>query len=166
MLPGDDVPRRTPGLKREEVARLAGLSEGCYARLEQAREKYPSEQGLQALARALRLNPDAARYLRGPVRDQDRPRPAEHGGVPARPAPDRGPGRRARPGPRLLPRRTGRHPPLGRALYALVLPYGNLVRFAFPDRAARTFCRDWPVIAEAGAAWLRATAGAAAEPPG
>ncbi|CAM5358618.1 hypothetical protein SCANM63S_06556 [Streptomyces canarius] len=55
----DDAPRRTPGLKQEEVARLAGLSEGYYARLEQAREKHPSDQVLQALARVLRLNPDA-----------------------------------------------------------------------------------------------------------
>ncbi|MEV5147109.1 helix-turn-helix domain-containing protein [Streptomyces sp. NPDC052727] len=163
-LPDDDAPRRTPGLKQEEVARLAGLSEGYYARLEQAREKYPSEQVLQALARALRLNPDAARYLRGLVRDQDRPAPPDAEVSPhvlrlieawdATPALVLG---------SCLDVLAGNA--LGRALYALVLPYGNLVRFTFLDRSARTFYRDWRVIAEAGVAWLRATAGAAAEHP-
>jgi transcriptional regulator with XRE-family HTH domain len=47
--------RRTPGLRREEVARLAGISVDYYARLEQARGPRPSRQVLGALARALRL---------------------------------------------------------------------------------------------------------------
>ncbi|BCB81259.1 helix-turn-helix transcriptional regulator [Phytohabitans flavus] len=47
--------RRTPGLRREEVARLAGISVDYYARLEQARGPRPSRQVLSALARALRL---------------------------------------------------------------------------------------------------------------
>ena len=47
--------RRTPGLRREEVARLAGISVDYYARLEQARGPRPSAQVLEALARALRL---------------------------------------------------------------------------------------------------------------
>jgi transcriptional regulator with XRE-family HTH domain len=52
--------RRTPGLRREEVARLAGISVDYYARLEQARGPRPSRQVLGALARALRLH-DAER---------------------------------------------------------------------------------------------------------
>jgi hypothetical protein len=52
--------RRTPGLRREEVARLAGISVDYYSRLEQARGPCPSRQVLSALARALRLN-DAER---------------------------------------------------------------------------------------------------------
>jgi transcriptional regulator with XRE-family HTH domain len=52
--------RRTPGLRREEVARLAGISVDYYARLEQARGPKPSRQVLGALARALRLH-DAER---------------------------------------------------------------------------------------------------------
>ncbi|MGC9665238.1 helix-turn-helix transcriptional regulator [Planosporangium sp. 12N6] len=52
--------RRTPGLRREEVARLAGISVDYYARLEQARGPRPSRQVLSALARALRLH-DAER---------------------------------------------------------------------------------------------------------
>lgn len=47
--------RRTPGLRREEVAGLAGISVDYYSRLEQARGPLPSRQVLSALARALRL---------------------------------------------------------------------------------------------------------------
>jgi transcriptional regulator with XRE-family HTH domain len=47
--------RRTPGLRREEVAQLAGMSTDYYARLEQRRGSHPSRQMLTALARALRL---------------------------------------------------------------------------------------------------------------
>lgn len=51
--------RRVPGLRREEVAVLAGVSADYYARLEQGRERSPSAQVLDALCRALRLAPDA-----------------------------------------------------------------------------------------------------------
>ncbi|PZF60516.1 transcriptional regulator [Curtobacterium sp. MCBD17_013] len=47
--------RRTPGLRRDDVAALAGMSTDYYTRLEQQRGPQPSEQMLQALARALRL---------------------------------------------------------------------------------------------------------------
>src|SRR5690242_13805130 len=47
--------RRVAGLRREEVALLAGISTEYYLRLEQGRERHPSEQVLSALARALRL---------------------------------------------------------------------------------------------------------------
>jgi transcriptional regulator with XRE-family HTH domain len=50
--------RRTPGLRREEVALLAGVSVDYYTRLEQARGPHPSRQVLAALARALRLTGD------------------------------------------------------------------------------------------------------------
>lgn len=55
--------RRTPGLRREEVARLAGISVDYYARLEQARGPRPSRQVLGALGRALRLHDDERTYL-------------------------------------------------------------------------------------------------------
>jgi transcriptional regulator with XRE-family HTH domain len=55
--------RRTPGLRREEVARLAGMSPDYYARLEQARGPHPSRQMLTALARALRLSADERDHL-------------------------------------------------------------------------------------------------------
>ncbi|HEX5290710.1 MAG TPA: helix-turn-helix transcriptional regulator, partial [Streptosporangiaceae bacterium] len=54
-LPAAGAPgrRRTPGLRRQEVAQLAGLSVDYYIRLEQARGPHPSRQVLSALARAL-----------------------------------------------------------------------------------------------------------------
>ncbi|MDA0563809.1 helix-turn-helix transcriptional regulator [Streptomonospora sp. S1-112] len=52
--------RRTPGLRREEVAQLAFISTEYYTRLEQARGPHPSREVLTALARALRLT-DAER---------------------------------------------------------------------------------------------------------
>ncbi|WP_225726118.1 MULTISPECIES: helix-turn-helix transcriptional regulator [unclassified Nocardia] len=55
--------RRTPGLRREEVAWLADISANYYERLEQARAPRPSPQVLTALARVLRLGPDEQRYL-------------------------------------------------------------------------------------------------------
>jgi len=58
-LPADG-PRRTPGLRREEVAQLAHISTQYYTRLEQARGPHPSRRVLAALGRALRLN-DAER---------------------------------------------------------------------------------------------------------
>ncbi|RDI54118.1 helix-turn-helix transcriptional regulator [Nocardia mexicana] len=55
--------RRTPGLRREEVAWLADISANYYERLEQARAPRPSPQVIAALAEALRLGPDEQRYL-------------------------------------------------------------------------------------------------------
>ena len=54
---------RTPGLRREDVAQLAGISVDYYARLEQRRGARPSEQVIGALARALRLTEDECDYL-------------------------------------------------------------------------------------------------------
>ncbi|MCG5446057.1 helix-turn-helix transcriptional regulator [Micromonospora sp. NIE79] len=55
--------RRVPGLRREEIAVLAGVSADYYARLEQGRERNPSAQVLDAIGRALRLDPDARGHL-------------------------------------------------------------------------------------------------------
>ena len=57
------VRRRTPGLRREEVAQLAGMSTDYLARLEQSRGPQPSTQVLAALARALRLTDDERDHL-------------------------------------------------------------------------------------------------------
>ncbi len=61
-LPGG-ARRRAAGLRREEVAALAGMSVDYYVRLEQRRGPQPSEQMLTALARALRLTADERDYL-------------------------------------------------------------------------------------------------------
>ncbi|ERK71263.1 helix-turn-helix transcriptional regulator [Leifsonia aquatica] len=72
--------RRVPGLRREEVAELAGVSPDYYLRIEQGRDRRPSEQVLTALARALLLDEDSRQYLLRLAR----PRPF------IRPAPDDG----------------------------------------------------------------------------
>ncbi|WBB70713.1 helix-turn-helix transcriptional regulator [Micromonospora sp. WMMD812] len=59
----DGVRRRTPGLRRQEVAQLAGMSVDYYIRLEQGRGPHPSRQVLAALARALLLSRDERAYL-------------------------------------------------------------------------------------------------------
>ena len=58
-----DGRRRVPGLRRAEVALLAGVSTDYYIRLEQGRDHHPSEQVLGALARALQLDDDATAHL-------------------------------------------------------------------------------------------------------
>jgi transcriptional regulator with XRE-family HTH domain len=59
----DSTRRRTAGLRREEVARLAGMSVDYVVRLEQGRSSQPSDQLLAALARALRLSDDERDHL-------------------------------------------------------------------------------------------------------
>jgi transcriptional regulator with XRE-family HTH domain len=62
-LPAGARRRRTPGLRREEVAQLAGVSIDYVVRLEQGRGLHPSPGVLEALARALRLSGDERAYL-------------------------------------------------------------------------------------------------------
>ncbi|SPM34209.1 transcriptional regulator [Mycobacterium rhizamassiliense] len=62
--------RRVAGLRREEVAILAGISTDYYLRLEQGREDHPSDQVLDAIARALRLDDDAVSYMRNLMQHQ------------------------------------------------------------------------------------------------
>jgi transcriptional regulator with XRE-family HTH domain len=66
--------RRTPGLRREEVALLAGVSHTWYTWLEQGRDIRPSRQVVDALARTLRLTPAEHEYVL---------RLSGHGGTPA-----------------------------------------------------------------------------------
>ncbi|MEV4703535.1 helix-turn-helix transcriptional regulator [Actinoplanes sp. NPDC049316] len=61
-LPAHGI-RRVAGLRREEVAMLAGISAEYYLRLEQGRDRNPSMQVLEALARVLRLDDTATAYL-------------------------------------------------------------------------------------------------------
>ncbi|WP_129790219.1 helix-turn-helix domain-containing protein [Promicromonospora panici] len=55
--------RRVPGLRREEVAMLAGISADYYLRLERGRDRHPSVQVLESIARVLRLDDDHVAYL-------------------------------------------------------------------------------------------------------
>lgn len=79
-IPAGRRSRRTPGLRREEVAELAGISVDYVVRLEQARGLRPSAEVVEALASALRLVPDERAYLFDLART-----------VPARPANPRPP---------------------------------------------------------------------------
>lgn len=63
--------RRTPGLRREEVATLAGISVDYYMRLEKGRDTNPSPQVLSAIARVLQLDGPATAYLHGLVTGPD-----------------------------------------------------------------------------------------------
>src|SRR6187551_3634024 len=78
--------RRVPGLRREEVALLAGISPDYYLRLERGRDRNPSPQVLEALARVLELDDVEREYLLGlgtaRPRARARRRPPER--VPAR----------------------------------------------------------------------------------
>src|ERR1700758_548831 len=80
LLKPDDVGlqggerRRVEGLRREEVAMLAGISAEYYLRLEQGRDHQPSDQVLDGLARALQLDEDATTYLRELARPTPRRR--------------------------------------------------------------------------------------------
>jgi transcriptional regulator with XRE-family HTH domain len=65
--------RRTPGLRREELAALAGISAHWYMRLEQGRSERPSPSVLDALARALRLTSDERAHLYALARGEHPP---------------------------------------------------------------------------------------------
>lgn len=71
--------RRAPGLRREEVAVLAGLSPTWYTYLEQGRNVHPSAQVLDSLARVLRLTEDERGYLHA-LADSAAPPPQPSGG--------------------------------------------------------------------------------------
>src|SRR6201996_3865068 len=64
--------RRTPGLRREEVAMLAGISADYYLRLEQGRDRNPSVQVLESLARVLQLDETGTSYLLSLGREEPR----------------------------------------------------------------------------------------------
>ena len=105
--------RRTAGLRREEVARLAGVELSWYTWLEQGRDIRPSAQVLDALARVLRLALAERAHLfhlarvERPLPGGDYPREAPRA-APRRPGLRR-PARRARAGQPAVPRRVGRH---------------------------------------------------------
>ncbi|MFC8801183.1 helix-turn-helix transcriptional regulator [Promicromonospora sp. NPDC057138] len=80
--------RRTPGLRREEVAQLAYISTEYYTRLEQARGPRPSREVVGGLARALRLSDAERNYLH------------QLAGLP--PGPPPGPPREVRPSVQLM----------------------------------------------------------------
>lgn len=73
-LPPASANRRVPGLRREELAHLAGVSVDYYTRLEQGRHQHPSASVVEAVAAALRLDDAERVHLADLVRDRSRTR--------------------------------------------------------------------------------------------
>jgi transcriptional regulator with XRE-family HTH domain len=166
-LPSYGRNRRVSGLRREEVALLAGISIEYYTRLERGNARGASEEVLEALARALQLDEVERAHLIDLVRTANAGRPARRRATP----------QRVRPSvQRLLDSMTGTAAflrngrldilaanQLGYALYAPafldpVRPV-NLARFVFLDRRSSEFYGDWDGIAHAAVGSLRAEAG-------
>ncbi|MEU8774175.1 helix-turn-helix transcriptional regulator [Streptomyces sp. NPDC048606] len=152
--------RRVPGLRREEVAVLAGVNTDYYARLEQGRERNPSPQVVEALCGALRMDDDARDHLyrlAHAVPAGPRPGPRETTDAALRRLLD---GYATTPafvlGPALDLLALN---PLARALFSPFERADNLARMTFLDPAARTFHTPWQRAAEATAAALRQATG-------
>jgi transcriptional regulator with XRE-family HTH domain len=160
--------RRVPGLRRAEVAQLAGVSVEYYSRLERGDLSGVSDHVLDALARALRLNDAERTHLEDLARVAG-PGPRRR----RRPAPDQ-----VRPAvQRLLDAMTGAPAfvmngrgdvlatnALGRALYAPMIDAArgatpNHSRFIFLDPRSHQFWGDWNRAADDTVALLHAQAG-------
>ncbi|WP_406155390.1 helix-turn-helix transcriptional regulator [Streptomyces sp. NBC_00882] len=159
--------RRVAGLRREEVAVLAGVSTDYYVRLEQGRERNPSAQVIEALARVLGLEEDAVDHLHRlarPVagRTQDRPHPQAVSSALLRMVE----GWHRTPAVVLDQCLTVlAHNVLGGALFAGHTHSGDLLRLVFLDPDARQFYPDWEPVAVNTVAALRAAAAAGHEDP-
>ncbi|MDN0200901.1 helix-turn-helix transcriptional regulator [Streptomyces sp. S.PNR 29] len=155
--------RRVPGLRREEVAQLAGVSVDYYIRLEQGRGPTVSDAVLDAIARVLRLDDTEHAYLRTVARPR-----RKHERRPAAP--------RVRPGVQLLLDSMDRTPAfvlgprmdvlawnaLGDAVsgYRRKAPADrNIPRHVFLDPEARALYPEWHAVAAQTVAHLRIDAG-------
>ncbi|UXY36254.1 helix-turn-helix transcriptional regulator [Streptomyces albidocamelliae] len=156
--------RRVPGLRREEVAQLAGVSVDYYIRLEQGRGQSVSDAVLDAIARVLRLDETEHAYLRTVARPPRRPRER------------RTPVSRVRPGIRRLLDGMERSPAfvLGRRMDVLAWnaladavsgfsrtapAVPNVPRQVFLDPAGRDLYPEWAAVAAQTVAHLRLNAG-------
>jgi transcriptional regulator with XRE-family HTH domain len=163
-LPGGGR-RRVAGLRREELAMLAGISSDYYLRLEQGRDQNPSAQVLDAIANVLQLDADGVAYLHELGRPQPRKR--------ARSRADRVPEGtilflNALDMPAFVQSRfmdvlaANR---LGQALSPNYRPGVNLLRAVFLDPSDRELHQDWERATEEGVAGLRAIAGSDTDDP-
>jgi len=139
--------RRVPGLRREEVAMLAGISADYYLRLERGRDAHPSAQVLDALARVLQLDEVERRYLHGLAGAG----PAQRRRDRARRAPERVPPRlhqllAALGVPAFVEGRAFdvlAANPLATALSPRLRPGQNRLRSLLLDPEERAFHQDW-----------------------
>jgi transcriptional regulator with XRE-family HTH domain len=158
--------RRVPGLRREELALLAGISPDYYLRLEQGRDHHPSVQVIDALASALQLDVDATAHLYALARsDPDRRPPGE---------PERASDsikQLIASWPNTPAFVHGRHldvlaaNPVALALSPAFSPGANLVRALFFDSDLRKLYGDWEGVARSFVARLRAMVGADVDDP-
>lgn len=157
--------RRVPGLRREEVALLGGLSVDYYVRLEQGRERSPSAQVLEALAAALKLDEDGRQHLFAIAGLTPRARLAP---VPDRVAPALLRLMAAWPdNPALVYNRAYdllATNTLSEALYGDILR-DNMLLMVFTEPRARELYADWPVIAADAVAGFRKNYGIAPHDP-
>jgi transcriptional regulator with XRE-family HTH domain len=159
--------RRVPGLRREEVASLAGVSIAYYTKLERGDASGVSDTVLEALSRALQLDDAERAHLFDLVRaKQPVPRTRRRRSAPQtiRPSVQQLLDRIDAPAyirnARMDILATNR---LGAALYSEILANprrpANTARFCFLDPRATTFYVDWDESADASVAVLRAEAG-------
>ncbi|MGN9842003.1 helix-turn-helix domain-containing protein [Nonomuraea sp. H19] len=162
----DGPRRRTPGLRRSELATVAGVSVEYLTRLEQGRDRNPSTQVLVALADALRMTPEERIHLRHLAK-------IISGGIALCPGADQAPARTVRPTVRAVLDRLEPAPAavlnrLGEVLahttgYERVFgPIGlldgespNVIAYVFTDLRARIAYPDWDRVADEHAAALR-----------
>ncbi|RNL85820.1 helix-turn-helix domain-containing protein [Halostreptopolyspora alba] len=156
--------RRTPGLRRSELAMLAGVSVEYLTRLEQGRDRNPSPEVLAALAGALHLSHDehvllhrSAKLAGGALCPTSEP-PADSVRPTVRMLLDH-----LEPTPALLRNRVSDVIAYTSGFERLARPFGlldaqppNLLRFVFTDARARTVFPDWERVADEHAAMLRA----------
>ncbi|PZS34464.1 MAG: transcriptional regulator [Pseudonocardiales bacterium] len=164
-LPGGSR-RRVPGLRREELAQVAGISVEYYQRLEQGRATRPSEEVLDAIARVLRLDDVRRAHLHRLARPPRGPVPAtDQAAGQVRPElqhmltlMDRIPALIINDGFDLLAAN-----PLATRIFTAVniAPAANcnMARYLFLDPAARDFHLEWAGVAAATAGQLRLATG-------
>jgi transcriptional regulator with XRE-family HTH domain len=148
--------RRVPGLRRDELARLAGVSVQYLTRLEQGVDRNPSPQVVDALATALRLDPDAAAHLRAVAAAPSEPQQPSETRVEVQQLLDSWGSTPAYVRDRCFDVLMANKAAM--VLAPMYHPGRNLVRDVFRDPAARRLFLDWPDIAEQTVAALRAAA--------
>ncbi|MEV6561701.1 helix-turn-helix transcriptional regulator [Nocardia sp. NPDC051756] len=158
--------RRVPGLRREEVALLAGLSVDYYVRLEQGRERGPSAQVVDALAAALRLDEDGRGHLFRLAGLSPR---ALAAAVPVRVDPSLLQLMDAWPdNPAIVYNRAYdvlASNEIADALFHDWTHSRNLMHVVFTDPAAKTFYVDWQIVARNSVAGFRLGYGEAPNDP-
>jgi transcriptional regulator with XRE-family HTH domain len=165
--------RRTPGLRREELATLAGVSIDYYTRLERGKETRPSPAVVEALANALRLNDEERQYLRDLAAQAARraPEPRPRASRTVRPSVKQLL-ETVRPSPAYVVSRTNdllAANPGGMRLMPGMAEWParqrNTIRYTFLHPLARDLWPDWEQKAKNCVAQLRAVAGSDPDAP-